>query len=64
MKKKVIFAVLAAFFLSGCGKEAITVAGIQSEDGQTSQYIEMQEFEIKEQVQEIDREEEIGRAHV
>ncbi len=57
MKKKVILAVLAAFFLSGCGKEAITVAGIQSEDGDSSQYIEMQEFELKEQVQEIDREE-------
>ncbi len=56
MKKKVIFAALAAIFLTGCGKEAVTVAGIQSEDGQPAQYIEMQEFELKEPTQEIDRE--------
>mgnify|MGYP002510442723 CR=1 FL=1 len=56
MKKKVIFAALAAIFLTGCGKEAVTVAGIQSDDGQPAQYIEMQEFELKEPTQEIDRE--------
>lgn len=56
MKKKVIFAALAAIFLTGCSKEAVTVAGIQSEDGQPAQYIEMQEFELKEPTQEINRE--------
>lgn len=56
MKRKVIFAALAAIFLTGCSKEAVTVAGIQSEDGQPAQYIEMQEFELKEPTQEIDRE--------
>ena len=56
MKKKVIFAALAAIFLTGCGKEAVTVAGIQSDDGQPAQYIEMREFELKEPTQEIDRE--------
>lgn len=41
--------VLAAFLLTGCAREAVTVAGIQSEDGESVEYIEMQEFELKEQ---------------
>lgn len=41
--------VLAAFLLTGCAREAVTVAGIQSEDGESMEYIEMQEFELKEQ---------------
>lgn len=34
--------------LCGCKEEVITVADIQSEDGEDRQYIEMQEFELKE----------------
>ena len=54
MKKKSVFrkivpAVLIVFLLTGCGKEAITVADIQSEEGETTKYIKMQEFELKEQ---------------
>ncbi len=41
--------VLAAFLLTGCAREAVTVAEIQSEDGESVEYIEMQEFELKEQ---------------
>lgn len=48
MKKKLILIVSAVFLLSGCQKEAITVAGIQSEDGESNGYIEIQEFELKE----------------
>ncbi len=40
--------VLAAFLLTGCAREAVTVAEIQSEDGESVEYIEMQEFELKE----------------
>ena len=57
MKKKMIFTVFAALLLSGCGKEAVTVADIYTEDGVQTQYIEMQEFELKEPTEEIDREE-------
>lgn len=57
MKKKIIFTVFAALLLSGCGKEAVTVADIHTEDGEEPLYIEMQEFELKEPVEEIDREE-------
>lgn len=52
MKRKWIWTVCAAFLLTGCAKEAVTVAGIQSEDGGEAEYIEMQEFELKEQEQE------------
>lgn len=41
--------VLAAFLFTGCAREAVTVAEIQSEDGESVEYIEMQEFELKEQ---------------
>lgn len=57
MKKKMVLIVLAAFLLSGCEKEAVTVAGIRSEDGKEAQYIEMQEFELKEQEAESEGEE-------
>lgn len=49
MKRKLMLMVLAAFLLTGCAREAVTVAGIQSEDGESMEYIEMQEFELKEQ---------------
>ncbi len=52
MKRKWIWIACAAFLLTGCAKEAVTVAGIQSEDGGGTQYIEMQEFELKEQEEE------------
>lgn len=48
---------LLSFLLTGCGNQVITVADLSSEDGEETQYIEMQEFELKEQVPESDREE-------
>lgn len=48
MKKIITLGVLLAFFLTGCEQKVITVAGIQSEDGQEAEYIEMKEFELKE----------------
>ncbi len=47
MKKKIILLALFSFLLSGCSKEVVTVAGIQSEDGQNTDYIELKEFELK-----------------
>lgn len=53
MKRKVILTALLSMFLTGCGKQqVITVADIQSEEGQEPKYIEMQEFELKEAAQE------------
>ena len=57
MKKKIFLMAFVAFLLSGCGKEAVTVAGIQSEDGEENGYIEMQEFELKQQEEEGTEEE-------
>lgn len=48
MKRKMIFMIFASLLLSGCGKEAVTVAGIPSEDGKEAEYIEVKEFELKE----------------
>lgn len=49
MKKKIFFLGVFAALLTGCGqKEVITVAGLQSEEGQEPEYIEMKEFELKE----------------
>ncbi|MDE6962781.1 MAG: hypothetical protein K2P30_04045 [Lachnospiraceae bacterium] len=49
MKRKIILTALAAMFLTGCGgQQVITVADISSEEGQEPGYIEMQEFELKE----------------
>lgn len=43
--------------LCGCKEEVITVADIQSEDGEDMQYIEMKEFELKETEEDDGREE-------
>lgn len=43
--------------LCGCKEEVITVADIQSEDGEDTQYIEMKEFELKETEEDDGREE-------
>lgn len=55
MKKKLILGLLLVSLLTGCEQKVITVADIQSEDGQETEYIEMKEFELKtSQVQEED----------
>lgn len=55
MKKKIMLGLLLAFLLTGCEQKVITVTGIQSGDGQETEYIEMKEFELKtSQVQEED----------
>lgn len=43
--------------LCGCKEEVITVADIQSEDGEDTQYIEMKEFKLKETEEDDGREE-------
>ena len=50
MKKQKILALilLAMLLLSGCGKEVITVAGIQDPEQETD-YIEIKEFQLKEE---------------
>ncbi|MCM1135251.1 MAG: hypothetical protein NC400_06700 [Clostridium sp.] len=49
MKKKIVLMAFLAGILMGCGQqEVITVADIQSEEGQKPEYIEMKEFELKE----------------
>lgn len=57
MKGKIIFAAAALFFLSGCSKEAVTVAGIQNGEEDAGEYIKMQEFELKEPEDEAEGEE-------
>lgn len=57
MKNRWILIALLGALLTGCGNKVITVADISSEDGEETQYIEMQEFELKEKVPESDREE-------
>lgn len=47
MKKKILLAALLVLMLTGCEQKVITVADIQSEDGQETDYIEMKEFELK-----------------
>lgn len=42
--------------LGGCGDKVITVSSVLEEDGQAVEYIEMQEFELKEKKQDSDRE--------
>ncbi|NBJ94671.1 hypothetical protein [Parablautia muri] len=56
MKKKILLLTLFSLLLSGCSKEVVTVAGIQSEDGQDADYIEMKEFELKSQKTETNKE--------
>ena len=57
MKKKILLLTFFALLLSGCGQEVITVAGIRTQEGQESGYIEMKEFRLKEPEQESGREE-------
>lgn len=47
MRKKVIIGALLIALLTGCEQKVVTVADIQSEDGQETDYIEMKEFELK-----------------
>lgn len=47
MNKKLILGVLLMLLLTGCEQKVITVADIQSEDDQETEYIEMKEFELK-----------------
>ena len=57
MKKKILFLASMAMLLTGCQEKVITVAGLQSEDGQETTYIEMKEFQIKEPQTDSGREE-------
>lgn len=57
MKKRILLLASLALLLTGCGEKVITVAGIWSEDGQESEYIEMKEFQIREPETESGREE-------
>lgn len=56
-KGKIIFVLAALLLISGCGKEAVTVAGIQNGEEDVGEYIKMQEFELKEQEEEAGGEE-------
>lgn len=57
-KRNIAFAVMAAFLLTGCANEVVTVAGtISEEDQEAAAYIEMKEFELKEEKKESGREE-------
>lgn len=47
MKRKVVLLSFLALLLTGCGQRVVTVADIQSEEGQESEYIEVKEFELK-----------------
>lgn len=51
MRKKCVWLLLvfAVCFLTACSKQVITVAGAVSDEEAQTQYIEMQEFELKEQ---------------
>ena len=62
MKKRKVLAVgFTAFMLitglCGCEEEVITVADMQLSEGQTTEYIEIQEFEIKQEAEESGRQE-------
>lgn len=61
MKKRKVLAVgIAAFIicgLCGCEEEVITVADMQLSEEQMSEYVEIQEFEIKQEVEETGRQE-------
>lgn len=52
-----ILCFIVGFGLCGCQEKVITVAEIQDEEGQVVEYIEMQEFELKEVAAESGREE-------
>ncbi len=49
-------AMIGMLILSGCEDKVITAASVLDEDGQTVEYIEMQEFELKEKQADIGRE--------
>lgn len=57
MKKRWIWIALLGTLLTGCSNQVISVADITTEDGEETQYIEIQEFELKEQEPENSREE-------
>lgn len=57
MKKRWIFTALLGLLLTGCSHKVITVADMTAEDGEEAQYIEIKEFELKEQVKDSGREE-------
>lgn len=42
----IMYLILIAVILAGCEPEVITVAGIQTEDSEEGQYMEIQEFEL------------------
>ncbi len=56
MNRKWIVAALCTVLLTGCSDKVVTVADISAEDGKDTQYIEMQEFELKEPAAESGRE--------
>lgn len=59
MKKTfiLVLSVISVVMLSACSKEVITVAGIVSEEESQDNYIELQEFELKEALADDGREE-------
>lgn len=57
MKSRWILLAGMALMLTGCGQKVMTVADVQTEEGEEAQYIEMQEFELKEKKESSDREE-------
>jgi len=57
MKKKILLLASLALLLTGCGEKVISVAQIQSEDGEEARYIKMEEFKLKEPEEEGGREE-------
>lgn len=57
MKREFVILAMVGLLLTGCEQKVITVADIQNEDGQEPQYIEMQEFELKEKSTASGREE-------
>lgn len=59
MKKILILvlSIISVVMLSACSKQVITVAGIISEEEPLENYIELQEFELKEQMEDDGREE-------
>ena len=48
MKRKMLLLAMTGLLLTGCQQKVITVADIRNEDGQEPEYIEMQQFELKE----------------
>lgn len=52
-----MFAFMAAFGLCGCKEEVVTVADMQISEEQAVEYVEMQEFVLKEEAKESGREE-------